>query len=64
MKRWTSAKIKNLRKKHKISQKTLGELLGVTEQHIYYLERGARIPSKTLQILLGFVEDKRKEKGG
>jgi len=58
MKRWTSKQIRYLRKNHKISQRALGNLLGVSEQHIYYLERGARIPSKTLQILLSFVEEK------
>ena len=63
MKRWTSNQIKNLREKNIISQKALGALLGVSEQHIYYLERGARIPSKTLQILMSFVEEKLKEKG-
>ena len=63
MKQWTSKQIRKLRERHKISQRALGDLLGVSEQHIYYLERGARVPSKTLQILMSFVEEKLKEKG-
>ena len=63
MKKWTSKQIRNLRDRHKVSQKALGDLLGVSKQHIYYLERGARVPSKTLQILLSFIEEKLKEKG-
>ena len=39
-----------------LTQKGLGELLGVSEQHIYYLERGERESSKTLRLLLDCVE--------
>jgi DNA-binding transcriptional regulator YiaG len=58
MRKWTSRELKTLRKKYKFSQRALGDLLGVSEQHIYYLERGARIPSKTLKLLLDCVEAK------
>ena len=63
MRKWTSRELKTLRKKYKFSQRALGDLLGVSEQHIYYLERGARIPSKTLKLLLDCVEEKLKKKG-
>jgi transcriptional regulator with XRE-family HTH domain len=61
MKKWTSRELKTLRKKYKLSQRALGDLLGVSEQHIYYLERGARIPSETLKLLLVCVEEKLKK---
>lgn len=60
MKEWTPAEIRKLRKGLNLYQKDLALLLGVTEQHIYYLERGARESSKTLRLLLDCVE---KEKG-
>jgi len=59
MRKWTSSELKTLRKKYKLSQIALGDLLGVSEQHIYYLERGVRIPSKTLRLLLDCVENER-----
>lgn len=63
MKKWTSKDLKTLRKKYKLSQKALGDLLGVSEQYVYYLERGAREPSKSLRLLLDCVEEKIKKKG-
>jgi transcriptional regulator with XRE-family HTH domain len=64
MKKWTSKDIKTLRKKYKLSQKALGDLLGVSEQYIYYLERGLRTPSKTLRLLLDCIEKQFKKEEG
>ena len=60
---WKPDKIKRLREKYKFSQRAFGELLGVTRMHIYYIERGEKTPSKTLQLLLDCVEAQLK-KGG
>ena len=63
MKQWTSNDLKTLRKKYKFSQRTLGDLIGVTEQYVYYLERGMRTTGKPLKLLLNYVEADLK-KGG
>ena len=63
MKDWTSADLKKLRKKYKLSQKALGNLIGVTEQYVYYLERGMRTTGKPLKLLLNYVEADLKKKG-
>lgn len=62
MKEWTPAEIRELRKGHNLYQKDLALLLGVTDQHIYYLERGVRESSKTLRLLLDCVERQLQEK--
>ena len=41
--------IKALRRNRHLSQKDLAIELGITRQHVYYLERGARLPSKKIQ---------------
>ncbi|MGQ9571053.1 MAG: helix-turn-helix transcriptional regulator, partial [Thermodesulfovibrionales bacterium] len=56
MKEWLPKDIKNLRKRYKISQKTLAGLTGVTTNYIYLLEKGVKEPSKTLRLLLDCVE--------
>jgi len=64
MKQWLSNDIKNLRAKCNLSQRALAELLGVSEQYIYYIERGSRKPSKMFNILLDCITEhklKRKE---
>jgi len=63
MKQWTSNDLKTMRKKYKLSQRALGNLIGVTEQYIYYLERGMRTTGKPLKLLLNYVEADLK-KGG
>ena len=63
MKDWTSQDLKSLRKKYKLSQKALGDLIGVTEQYVYYLERGVRTTGKPLKLLLNYVEADLKKKG-
>ena len=62
MKRWTPGDIKKLREKYKLSQKKLGELSGVSTNYIYLLEKGVRTSSKTLSLLLDYIEREFKEK--
>jgi len=61
MKKWTSEQIKTLRENYMLSQIKLGELLGVTTNYIYLLEKGVKVPSKTLKLLLDCVEEKLKK---
>lgn len=61
MKKWTSKQLKTLRKKYRLSQRALSDLLGVTEHYVYLLERGMKAPSKTLTLLLDCVEEKLKK---
>ncbi|MBT9165314.1 MAG: hypothetical protein DDT23_01331 [candidate division WS2 bacterium] len=64
MKVWTPKDIKVLRKVNRLSQRALSELLGVTENYVYLLEKGVREPSNTLRLLLDCVEERlSKEKG-
>lgn len=56
MKEWMPKEIKDLRVKYKLSQPKFGTLLGVTGTYVYLLEKGVKKPSKTLKILLGFIE--------
>ncbi len=53
---WTAEKVRELRKQHKLSKRALGELVGVSTNYIYYLEKGVRNPSKTLCLLLDRIE--------
>ena len=61
MKQWTPKQIKALREQYKISQKSMGTLLGVTTNYVYLLEKGVKEPSKTLTLLLNCVEEKLKK---
>lgn len=56
MKNWIPTDIKDLRTKYKLSQPAFGEILGVSGNYIYLLEKGVKKPSKTLKILLGYIE--------
>jgi DNA-binding transcriptional regulator YiaG len=56
MQKWSSREIRELRGKYKISQKAFSELLGVTENYVYLLERGVKKPSKTLKLLMNCIE--------
>ena len=60
MKDWNSEDIKELRTNNKLSQKALAELLGVSTNYVYLLEKKVKTPSKTLQLLLDCVEEKLK----
>jgi len=68
MKAWTPEEIKDFRKRLNLYQKDFALLLGVSMRYIIYLEKGVRVPSKTLRLLLGCIEreakGKRKRKGG
>ncbi len=65
MKQWTPEEVKKLRETYKLSQKKLGDLTGVTDRYIYYLEKGKRKPSKSFRLLLDCIEEKlKKRKGG
>ncbi len=65
MKKWNKEEIKELRVKLKLSQAKFGELVGTSDNYIYMLEKGVRNASKTLKILLGYIERElvKKEKG-
>lgn len=52
---WTSVNIRSLRERYGLSQVKLAELTGVTTNYVYLLEKGVKQPSKTLQLLLGYI---------
>ena len=58
MNTWKPEDIKSLRASFKLSQRKLGELLGVSGNYIYLLEKGMKTPSMTLRLLLDFVSEK------
>jgi DNA-binding transcriptional regulator YiaG len=61
MRDWTPGDIKELRQSLNLTQKAFADLLGVTRNFIYYLERGEREASKTLKLLMDCVERQFKE---
>ena len=63
MKPWKPEDIQRFRKSYNFYQRELAELLGVTRIYVNYLERGVKTPSKTLKLLLNYVEKELKEKG-
>jgi transcriptional regulator with XRE-family HTH domain len=56
MDEWTPERIKALRIALKLTQKAFSERIGVTDIYANYLERGVRTPSRTLKLLLNYVE--------
>jgi DNA-binding transcriptional regulator YiaG len=56
MKKWTPKQIANLRQRLKLTQESFGKMVGVTRNYIHYLEKGVKTPSKTLRLLLDFIE--------
>lgn len=58
MRDWTPKEIRQLRQAMGLSQKKFAEILGVTEQFIYYLERGVRIATKPFRLLLDCIAEK------
>jgi transcriptional regulator with XRE-family HTH domain len=48
--------IKEFRKKYGLTRKALGEMLGVSVPAIYRWEHGDRKVSKTVEILLSWIE--------
>jgi len=62
MNQWSPDGIRKLRGKYKLSRKGFSELLGITENYVYLLERGVKTPSKTLELLLDCMKRELKEK--
>lgn len=40
----------------RLSQEAFGQTVGVTNNYVYLLEKGVKRPSKTLKILLEYIE--------
>jgi DNA-binding transcriptional regulator YiaG len=64
MKQWTPEKIRELRKRLNIYQKDFAALIGVTREYVILLEKGVRMPSKTLRLLLDCIERENEEERG
>jgi DNA-binding transcriptional regulator YiaG len=72
MRDWTPEDIKALRARFNVTQKHLADLLGVSRVYVGLLERNEKTPSKTLKLLLHYIEkeltaietENEKEKGG
>ena len=58
---WFPDAIKTLRKGLRLSQRAFGEQIGVSGNYVHLLEKGVKRPSKTLRILLDFIEGQRSE---
>ncbi|HPR64848.1 MAG TPA: helix-turn-helix transcriptional regulator [Thermoanaerobaculia bacterium] len=61
MQEWTSGEIREFRNHLQMTRARFGEMIGVSTNYVYMLEKGLRIPSKTLRILLDHLK-KSKEK--
>lgn len=61
MRNWTPEEIKELRVKHQLSQPAFGDLLGVSGNYVYLMEKGVKRPGRTLRLLLDCIELKFKE---
>jgi len=65
MRTWKPEDIRKLRDQLELTRLAFGELVGVTGNYIYLMERGDKTPSKTLCLLLDCIEEKKtKKKGG
>jgi len=62
MKKWRPDEIRNFRKRLGLTQGTFGDRVGVTRNFVYYLERGERLPNKTLMLLFDYIENELREK--
>ena len=58
MQNWNGKDIRELRKRYQLSQEAFGKLSGVSRNYIHLLEKGEKKPSKTLELLLNFVQQK------
>ena len=63
MRNWTPEDIKELRARHDLSQPAFGDLLGVTGNYIYLIEKGVKKPGKSLRLLVDCVEKQLNENG-
>ncbi len=55
MHKWTADEIQGFRKSVGLTQAQLAERLGVSPNYVYLMEKGVKVPSKTLRILLTYV---------
>ena len=53
---WTGERIRALRTSARHSRRVLADRLGVSLNHVYMLEVGLRMPSRTLEIVLDCIE--------
>jgi DNA-binding transcriptional regulator YiaG len=58
---WLPYNVKTLRKGLGLSQRAFGERIGVSGNYVHLLEKGVKKPSKTLRILLDYIEIQREE---
>lgn len=56
MKAWLPDEIRDFRKLLGMTQRQFANMIGVSGNYVYYLEGGERKPSKTLKILLNYLE--------
>jgi transcriptional regulator with XRE-family HTH domain len=56
MKEWSPVEIKEFRKNQNLYQRELAQLLGVTREYVIFLEKGVRMPGKTLRLFLDCLE--------
>jgi DNA-binding transcriptional regulator YiaG len=61
---WTPRKIYSFRKKYRISQKTLGSSLGISQYTIAAWEAGRRKPTTMAKILISRIQDDYKQYRG
>ncbi|MGD0884715.1 MAG: helix-turn-helix transcriptional regulator [Thermodesulfovibrionales bacterium] len=61
MNEWLPDDIKTLRKGLGLSQEAFGERIGVSGNYVYLLEKEVKKPSKTLKLLLDFIDAQRRE---
>lgn len=62
MKEWTKEQIQELRQRLNLYQREIAQRLGVTGEYVVYLEKGVKTPSKTLKLLLDYIEREQNEK--
>ncbi len=56
---WTPAEIRALRSRLGLYQKDFAQMIGVTERYVIYLEKGVKVPSATLKILLSMIDEEK-----
>jgi DNA-binding transcriptional regulator YiaG len=61
MKEWRPEEIKTFRQKLKMTQKAFGDMVGTSGNYIWMLERGDRRASRTLKILLSYLDKQENE---
>jgi len=54
---WTGRKIKNFRRKYRLSRRVLSYYLGISPATVYAWERSLRIPSVMAHLLLSRIQN-------